>query len=83
MACCCFKQRKTPARIVVGLSFVIFLCSIAILFLTVRFYKSELFQNNGELSGFASSTFYTLMSFSIVAFLVSIGGMFSAAYDKH
>ena len=80
---CCFKFRQTPARIVFVLSALIFLCSIGILLLTVRFYKSELFSNNGELSGFAESTFYTLMSFSIVAFLVSVGGMLSASIKKY
>ena len=80
---CCFKLRQTPARIVFVLSGLIFLCSIGILILTVRFYKSELFSNNGELSGFAESTFYTLMSFSIVAFLVSLGGMLSASIVKY
>ena len=80
---CCFRNRQTPARIVFVLSGFIFVCSIGILLLTVRFYRSELFQNNGELSGFAESTFYTLISFSIVAFLVSISGMVSASIVKY
>ena len=40
---CCFRLRKTPARIVMALSGLIFLCSIAILVLSINFYKSELF----------------------------------------
>lgn len=79
---CCFKQRKTPARIVMVLSAIIFLCSILILVLSVRFYRSELFQSSGELQAWTASKFYTLVSFSIMAFLVSIGGILSAYFKQ-
>jgi len=62
---------------------VICLCSFVILGLLIRFYKSEIFSQEGGLETYASTMFYILISFFVITVLTAVLGFCAAKCDTN
>ncbi len=75
----CFAQRKKPACVVGILSAVVLSAAIAMIALSVRFTGADLFkafkEDDAEISKLKNISFYILISFSGIVFLLGIWGL--------
>ena len=75
----CFSQRKKPACMVAILSGVIFVLSIGMIVLSVKFTGADVFKafkdDGGEVEKLKNITFYILASFSALALILGIWGL--------
>lgn len=73
----CFKRREKPARIVSGLSVLVFLCGLAGLINSAIYLDKDIFNINEDWRGVSIDSLAGVMvAFSVAAMVVGLAGMF-------